>query len=628
MDKDTLPIVNAIQNLKSSNTDDRERLQKSLRAGLLNVVKSVDRLNASIISSLSSVQPTNPFEGNINGAPVDNSAERTSATLAEFSQIAQAYLQFGTRENTGQQARFSEMVEEQTEVMARSSMGQTKLFGIMGEMLGQMNAKLADIAAHGLRQLQYQKLMLDNFPDSSLQTQVSAIAQQMKSTIEKTLIRQNENVGYSETLLSNLHQAVAEVNETLGVAAQNTQGLTQVQQEATEVEVKAEKENTQAIEENTKVTKKAIQSENMFMGWFGKLHGVIKKDLIENLKDMKKLFRGGVMPGSLIGGGIGALFGGPVGAGVGALLGGGVGGVFSMIASRAAMGVLMNPYVLAAVTTATAGYFGLEQFKRDLKERMEANPGETGLVAGTQVVGDYASKATGYLGKSLDWWNEKLFGETAPVFEPFLESTTRATFDALAENLGKIEAWWNQNIKLYNPFSSQDGVERGWLGNYWENLKRDLNQIESAIKEWLLGELEAVRSGLKTAWNESFLSDLTGLYFRKSEKQIEKENQLKDLSESDVPAVPMTEIGKYFSPVDQKAPAYLINDQSRQQLLELARKNFSPNPNRGGDGGVVNNMFDNRSSNQFFQDVKAGKENSSTVSDPWSNLNGNYNIMP
>jgi hypothetical protein len=40
-----LPVVNAIDELKESNKDQRERLQKSLRGGLLNVVKSVDRLH-------------------------------------------------------------------------------------------------------------------------------------------------------------------------------------------------------------------------------------------------------------------------------------------------------------------------------------------------------------------------------------------------------------------------------------------------------------------------------------------------------------------------------------------------------------------------------------------------------
>lgn len=42
----SLPVVNAIEELKEANTDNRQRLQKSLRAGLLNVVKSVDSLRA------------------------------------------------------------------------------------------------------------------------------------------------------------------------------------------------------------------------------------------------------------------------------------------------------------------------------------------------------------------------------------------------------------------------------------------------------------------------------------------------------------------------------------------------------------------------------------------------------
>lgn len=48
-----LPVVNAIEELQASNKDQRERLQKSLRAGLLNVVKSVDRLHDAFQLSLS-----------------------------------------------------------------------------------------------------------------------------------------------------------------------------------------------------------------------------------------------------------------------------------------------------------------------------------------------------------------------------------------------------------------------------------------------------------------------------------------------------------------------------------------------------------------------------------------------
>ena len=45
---ETLPIVNAIDNLRESNKDQRERLQKSMRAGLLNVVKSIERLGSNM----------------------------------------------------------------------------------------------------------------------------------------------------------------------------------------------------------------------------------------------------------------------------------------------------------------------------------------------------------------------------------------------------------------------------------------------------------------------------------------------------------------------------------------------------------------------------------------------------
>ena len=47
-----LPLLNAFKEQSAQATDDRQRLQKSLRAGLLNVVKSVDRLNDSVTAGL------------------------------------------------------------------------------------------------------------------------------------------------------------------------------------------------------------------------------------------------------------------------------------------------------------------------------------------------------------------------------------------------------------------------------------------------------------------------------------------------------------------------------------------------------------------------------------------------
>lgn len=45
-----LPVVASIQELQDSNTDNRQRLQKSLRAGLLNVVKSVRSLETTMVN--------------------------------------------------------------------------------------------------------------------------------------------------------------------------------------------------------------------------------------------------------------------------------------------------------------------------------------------------------------------------------------------------------------------------------------------------------------------------------------------------------------------------------------------------------------------------------------------------
>ena len=47
-----LPVINAVNDLNKSNTDNRQRLQKSLRAGLLNVKKSVDNLAFSFERSI------------------------------------------------------------------------------------------------------------------------------------------------------------------------------------------------------------------------------------------------------------------------------------------------------------------------------------------------------------------------------------------------------------------------------------------------------------------------------------------------------------------------------------------------------------------------------------------------
>jgi hypothetical protein len=46
-----LPVIAAVEELKDSNTDNRKRLQKSMRAGLLNVVKSVQSLELTLTNA-------------------------------------------------------------------------------------------------------------------------------------------------------------------------------------------------------------------------------------------------------------------------------------------------------------------------------------------------------------------------------------------------------------------------------------------------------------------------------------------------------------------------------------------------------------------------------------------------
>ena len=48
-----LPVVAAIGELQESNTDNRQRLQKSLRAGLLNVTNAVKSLETSLMNVMS-----------------------------------------------------------------------------------------------------------------------------------------------------------------------------------------------------------------------------------------------------------------------------------------------------------------------------------------------------------------------------------------------------------------------------------------------------------------------------------------------------------------------------------------------------------------------------------------------
>ena len=619
---DTLPIVNAIAGLRESNADNTRALQSTLRNGLLGVVKSVDRINAAILNSFSNIK-RDPFEGT---EEMMQSMERGAiSTGAELAQIIQPFLQFSTSRNTAQQAEFSEQVEKQTEAMVVASKGQIEMFAGMGRILGNMNDKLADIAAHTLRQLQYQKLQLSEkrFPGLIGDEHYAELSDHMAKSIGITLERWGgrEDRVTTDVVLQNLENTVQEVYQSLGIQSDQ---VSQAAQQGAEVTA----ENTQAVNEgndltnkNNKLIKKQIEDKRATDGWLIKLHQVIKKDLVDNLKQMVSQFKGGMLGGAMTGGVLGYMLGGPLGAGLGAMAGSGVGGLFAMIASRAALGVLANPYVLAAATAATAGYLGLEKFKEDIKERLEFFPEESQLEAGTRVLGDYTATGLGKgLGVPLDFLNDKLFGVQSPIFEKAITDATHAAFDKVADNVRALEEWIKaQNFR--NPFTeSPDGTNRGWLGNYWENLKKDLNTIESAIKDWVLEELEGTREGLKQLWNDSWGPDITGLYFRKSEAQLKKERLAKGWKqdESDVPKLPTD-----LLPVPNKNPAPLINQQSRDQILSLARSQSSPvlapsAPN------MINQMFDNSSRKVYNADISAGKYSPSIAPDPFSSLYGNF----
>jgi len=608
---DTLPIVNAIQNLKESNSENRQRLQKSLRAGLLNVVKSVDRINSSIISTMSARK--DPFE---QGQDFAQQMERSNTTtLAEFAQIAQAFLQFGTRENTALQAKLSGQVEEQTEVMAIAQQGQTQLFATMGKMLGQMNAKLADIAAHGLRQVQFLKLQLQERMNPALVTDQirSELARDMGISIEKTLSRQKAREGYSEQLIMELEAVVRRVNQALGLQTAATLKMEDGYEDAAEDISTTVSTNTQETAKNTKAINNNTKSEARQESWLVKLHKIIKKDLIDNLKDMTKNFKSGMFGGALAGAGIGGALFGPMGVAGGALIGSGVGGLFSMIASRAAMAVLLNPYVLAAATAATAGYFGLEEFKKQQEQRMQDFPEETSWQAGTNVAGDWTAESLGWLlGKPNDYLNELLFGQKTNT-EAAIENATRAAFEKVAENIGDLQKWIEEQP---NPFTeSRDGIDRGWLGNYWDNLKRDLESISQSIQQWILDELDATRNGLKQLWNESWGPGLTGLYFRVPKKP--KVPAEPPEPGSDVPTLPP------ITPPAQKNPAPVIDKQSKIMLQNFARGNYSPAA-AATPPSMINNMFDNRVNRSYYAEIDAGKYSPTTQPDPFSNFYGTY----
>ena len=84
-EKLNLPIVNAIEDLKASNTDNRQRLQKSMRAGMLNIKKSVDSLNDNFIKAFELQKLKDQFdrERALEESRKDTKEIQTQATKAD-----------------------------------------------------------------------------------------------------------------------------------------------------------------------------------------------------------------------------------------------------------------------------------------------------------------------------------------------------------------------------------------------------------------------------------------------------------------------------------------------------------------------------------------------------------------
>jgi len=104
----TLPIVNAIDNLKESNKDQRERLQKSMRAGLLNVVKSIERLGSNL-GRLSSVrsQIADPQQELLSSSP------ETSGNEPHFIDKLSTWFEFQTSQGANKIAELESRNREQ-----------------------------------------------------------------------------------------------------------------------------------------------------------------------------------------------------------------------------------------------------------------------------------------------------------------------------------------------------------------------------------------------------------------------------------------------------------------------------------------------------------------------------------
>jgi hypothetical protein len=162
----TLPLI---EDLKASNKDNRERLQKSMRAGLLNVVKSVDRLHSSF-TQLANAQ--------IRGmrqqmeADSDQHADTLAASKDDkhgLLDYVQSFLQFQMTRNTDElEGKTDQLRDAEREnnalvkdfigvqkVFVQAQAAQSGMFRTMGETFLSMSRKLSDIRAAVTNQVEF-----------------------------------------------------------------------------------------------------------------------------------------------------------------------------------------------------------------------------------------------------------------------------------------------------------------------------------------------------------------------------------------------------------------------------------------------------------------------------------------
>lgn len=150
-----LPVVNEMRSVRSATVASGNRITSNVSSGLRDVSKNIQNMGATLQSLASNQLRAIQEQIEQDSFNTQRQIDSQEARKPSFLEYLNTLLQFQTKNATSTTAEIVGELKNIDSTTARGQNEMRQLFQVMGEMLGSMNAKLADIAASSMHQLDF-----------------------------------------------------------------------------------------------------------------------------------------------------------------------------------------------------------------------------------------------------------------------------------------------------------------------------------------------------------------------------------------------------------------------------------------------------------------------------------------